>query len=164
MDVATKKCYKCGHPKSLNDFHALANSLDGRGRVCKSCDSGRRGRRYSSDPERAKADSQSWRDANRAQVREKNLDYKRRLRLEAIAYYSNGKNVCACCDESEMKFLTIDHVNGGGKEHRRQMGPGTPIALWLKKNGYPPGFEILCFNCNCAKGAYGICPHNCRTR
>jgi hypothetical protein len=30
----------------------------------------------------------------------------------------------------------------------------------LKKHGWPKeGFTILCFNCNCAKGIYGTCPH-----
>jgi hypothetical protein len=28
------------------------------------------------------------------------------------------------------------------------------------RNGYPPDFEILCFNCNCGKAVNGgICPH-----
>lgn len=45
----------------------------------------------------------------------------------------------------------------------------TPVAgsrfyVWLKKNNYPPGFQILCYNCNCAKGHFGYCPHNLEHR
>jgi len=29
---------------------------------------------------------------------------------------------------------------------------------WLKKQGYPKGYQVLCFNCNFAS-AWGVCPH-----
>ena len=52
----------------------------------------------------------------------------------------------------------------GGRAHRREISgndnPATgDMYQWLKANSYPDGFQILCFNCNCAKGAYGECPH-----
>ena len=33
------------------------------------------------------------------------------------------------------------------------------IYDWLKKNNFPPGFQVLCGSCNFAKGKYGSCPH-----
>ena len=31
---------------------------------------------------------------------------------------------------------------------------------WIKRNNYPDGFQVLCWNCNSGKGANGgICPH-----
>ncbi len=36
---------------------------------------------------------------------------------------------------------------------------GSVLYSWLKKQGYPPGFQVLCHNCNLAKGYYGACPH-----
>lgn len=128
-------------------------------RLCKECETVRRKARYAASPEAGKSTSQEWRDANREQVLSQNLDYKRRLRLEAIFHYSSGLNICSCCGESEIEFLTIDHSNGGGNAHRRSIGRGVPIGLWLKKNGYPSGFSVLCYNCNCSKGANGTCPH-----
>ncbi|MEK6880755.1 MAG: hypothetical protein AABY22_14145, partial [Nanoarchaeota archaeon] len=59
-------------------------------------------------------------------------------------------------------FLTIDHINGGGHQHRRDRDPGVKsIYLWLQRNNYPPGFQTLCWNCNCGKGIYQFkkCPH-----
>lgn len=83
--------------------------------------------------------------------------YGRRKRF-VINYYTDGKNCCACCEEKEFDFLTIDHVNGGGTKHRKTEGKNR-MHDWLIKNYLPDGFQILCFNCNCAKGFFGKCPH-----
>jgi hypothetical protein len=85
--------------------------------------------------------------------------YHAKLRLEVLTHYSGGKPKCACCGEEEIKFLTIDHINGDGKEDRAENGRGTAIYRRLRKLGYPKGYQVLCYNCNCAKGAYGKCPH-----
>lgn len=83
--------------------------------------------------------------------------YSQRIREEAISKYSYGMNCCACCGEYEMDFLAIDHINGGGNKHRKTF-KGSLVA-WLKRNGYPKGFQVLCHNCNMAKSLYGRCPH-----
>ena len=36
---------------------------------------------------------------------------------------------------------------------------GTSLVIWIKKNNFPKGFQILCHNCNQTKGYYGKCPH-----
>ena len=33
------------------------------------------------------------------------------------------------------------------------------IYRWLIKHKFPSGIQILCHNCNLAKGYYGSCPH-----
>ena len=33
------------------------------------------------------------------------------------------------------------------------------LNYWLEKNNFPSGFQILCWNCNFAKGSLGKCPH-----
>ena len=66
----------------------------------------------------------------------------------AISAYG-GK--CVCCGETEIVFLTFDHINGGGNKHRRESYLARKaLASWLVKNNYPPGFRILCFNCHMA--------------
>jgi len=66
---------------------------------------------------------------------------------------------CACCGENSYEFLCIDHINGGGHQHRKKVGHGYSFLLWLKKNNMPEGYRILCHNCNMATGLYGYCPH-----
>lgn len=85
-------------------------------------------------------------------------ELKRRYRIEALQHYSNSEvPSCSCCDETTFEFLAFDHIEGGGNKHMQQIGHN--IVRWLRKNGYPPGFRVLCHNCNFARGHYGCCPH-----
>jgi hypothetical protein len=36
---------------------------------------------------------------------------------------------------------------------------GSSVVGWLARQGYPPGYRVLCHNCNSAYGYYGHCPH-----
>ncbi|MFE1396776.1 hypothetical protein ACFW53_02415 [Nocardiopsis dassonvillei] len=58
-------------------------------------------------------------------------------------------------------MLTIDHVDNNGAEHRREIGGGgEKLYRWLKREGYPPGYQVLCFNCNVGRHlGNGVCPH-----
>ena len=82
-----------------------------------------------------------------------------KLRLQIIKYYSNGVMVCGCCGESIVEFLTIEHTFGKKTNNKNYNSDGYHLYSWIVKKDYPNGFEILCYNCNCAKGKYGICPH-----
>lgn len=67
---------------------------------------------------------------------------------------------CECCGESDQAFLTIDHINGDGADQRRKHTGQQNIYTWLVGNKFPPGFRILCANCNHgARLNAGICPH-----
>ena len=69
------------------------------------------------------------------------------LRDEVFKHY---KGKCAICSESDFEVLTIDHINQDGAIHRRNeklVGRRT-IYWWLRKNKYPGGFRVLCWNCN----------------
>lgn len=67
---------------------------------------------------------------------------------------------CVCCGETILRFLTIDHMNNNGKQHRKEVGGGNYLYRWLINNKFPEGFQILCFNCNSGRAANGgICPH-----
>jgi len=79
------------------------------------------------------------------------------LKKEILENYG-GK--CECCGEAESTFLTIDHVDGSGNEHRKQGITGYKLYKWLIKNNCPKeNFRILCYNCNCSRGQYGKCAH-----
>lgn len=83
------------------------------------------------------------------------------LRLETLTHYSSGIPRCACCDERLVSFLTIDHVRNDGNSHRQEIGTsGSAVYIWLKRNGFPEGFQVLCWNCNLGKALNaGVCPH-----
>lgn len=82
------------------------------------------------------------------------------LKLEALNAY--GGPICGCCREDNVIMLTLDHVDQQGAEDRRQNGKsGTGFYQRLKKLGWPPGFRVLCRNCNYAVyfDPNHVCPH-----
>jgi hypothetical protein len=83
--------------------------------------------------------------------------HRMKIKLETLQHYG-GK--CACCGEVRHEFLAIDHTNGGGNEHRRKLGlSGWNFYRWLRDNGFPAGYRVLCHNCNMSLGLFGYCPH-----
>lgn len=91
-------------------------------------------------------------------IRQYQRDYGQRIKIEVFRHYSDGK--CECCKENRIEFLSIDHMDGGGTKHRKMLRKsGQRFCLWLKKNAYPIGYRVLCFNCNQSLGIYGYCPH-----
>src|SRR5437870_9998304 len=83
-----------------------------------------------------------------------------------IGHYSAGTFRCACCGESQRDFLTIDHVDGNGYKTSKALGiprGGSGLYRWLVRRGFPPGYAVLCMNCNVSKGKHGVCAHKLRT-
>ncbi|HEC64216.1 MAG TPA: hypothetical protein ENI23_02860 [bacterium] len=82
----------------------------------------------------------------------------KKLRKEIIDHYG-GK--CACCGETVLVFLTVDHINNDGAKHRKEIGDGHVIYRWIKRNNFPIDmFQILCYNCNVGRARNnGVCPH-----
>ena len=86
--------------------------------------------------------------------------YKLQVKADTLIAYGGNPPKCACCGESEPWFLTLDHINGGGERERREENArGLYFYTRLRKRGWPPGYQVLCFNCNAAKHMVGICPH-----
>jgi len=103
----------------------------------------------------------------RANEKKDEINRQRRLRTsinrqKILVHYSKEKIGCVCCGEEMKEFLVIDHINGGGTEHRKKLKKegGDSFYAWLIRNKFPRGYQILCFNCNWAKTRYGGCPHN----
>jgi hypothetical protein len=79
------------------------------------------------------------------------------LKLKVLVAYGGPEPACACCGERRFEFLTIDHMNGGGSKHAKAVK--NRVYQALAKAGFPPGYRVLCMNCNSARGFYGFCPH-----
>ena len=126
-----KTCLKCGIEKQDSDFYVYRGKKPRVDANCKPC-SGAYTRKYA-------------------------MRFHAKLRKEVLDAYGSE---CWCCGEDEIKFLSIDHKLGGGVQHRKKLTEdGTTLYLWLRKNKFPKGYQVLCHNCNLAKGFYGSCPH-----
>jgi len=66
-------------------------------------------------------------------------------------------NKCACCGESQREFLTIEHIHGQKGLNKESSYQAYTRAIREYREDI---YQILCMNCNHAKGIYGYCPHN----
>jgi hypothetical protein len=87
-----------------------------------------------------------------------------KLKMEVFIHYGGNPPRCACkyCNEDNIIFLTLDHIDGSGRKHRKLLkaNGGNVFYRKLKNLGYPDGIQVLCYNCNCGKSKNGgICPH-----
>ena len=58
---------------------------------------------------------------------------------------------CSCCGEERPELLLLSSASGKPL--------GKDIYTWVTVNGFPAGYQVLCFNCNMSRGLYGLCPH-----
>lgn len=84
--------------------------------------------------------------------------YRRKIRRRVLDHYGRK---CVCCGETTEEFLAVDHIERRIKGEKRK--GGYAFYLWLIKNDFPEGFQVLCHNCNLAKGYYGCCPHKLKS-
>ena len=79
--------------------------------------------------------------------------YREKVKSEVLERYGTD---CANCGFSDRRALQIDHINGGGNAERIAAGgtirfSGWNFYVYLKKQGYPEGYQTLCANCNMIK-------------
>ena len=159
-------CKRCETAKSPSEFYPYNPSR------CKPCCQ-EVGRAWAHrNPERVKANNKAYREGSRSKVLKLHRDWYRRnkasvlkqmaankvkVKKEVLAHYGGQ---CACCSENTYEFLTMDHMNNDGAAHRRADKLARwNIYRWLKQNGFPKDFQILCANCHLAKSFFGACPH-----
>ncbi len=72
------------------------------------------------------------------------------VRKEVLMHYGNGVLACVKCGFSDYRALSLDHINGGGKQAERDR-KGTNFSQWLRAHGLPEGVQTLCMNCQFIK-------------
>lgn len=150
-----RRCSKCRETKRESEFHKGAN-------WCKKCRHEYRTQLYA-DAKRKGLCPDCRKESTNKYICDgclvKRDKYKLRIKREVLEFYGGR---CFCCSEADLMFLTIDHVNDDGYKHRKELGgkSGLSFYLWLRRNDYPSGYQVACWNCNCARRLNnGICPH-----
>lgn len=72
------------------------------------------------------------------------------IKAEVISHYGSK---CQICDESDIRKLSLDHINGNGRQHRKEVlkiDSGSGFYKWVNDNK-PDNLRLLCFNCNCKR-------------
>lgn len=177
--METKTCKNCG-PQPISMWKTTLKK--GRQKPewrCIKCTKDSNARTYHKHAEKRKAHTREWVQRNAERKKFVNAAWRQEHVLERRSYMKarvqekkelvlrHYGGACTCCGEEEIKFLCLDHQNGGGNKHRKEVGGGTTFYAWIIRNNFPEGFQVLCHNCNFTKGAYGSCPHQligCSTR
>jgi len=143
-----KKCAKCHKSKNNSCFHKNKTKIDGLATECREC---------------CKAYMKKYYAKNKNKLLKQNKENGKQKHAEAkrlcIEHYSNGTNKCCCCGESNPEFLSLNHINGGGRKDRQTFKGARTFCGYLVKNNFPKGINIMCFNCNLSYGFFGYCPH-----
>jgi hypothetical protein len=73
-----------------------------------------------------------------------------RIRTETLSKYGKGRKLLCCargCKISNIYMLTLDHIKDNGKQERLETGKlGWLFYEWLRRRGYPSGYQTLCAN------------------
>ncbi len=76
--------------------------------------------------------------------------YRQELRMLVLSHYGPSERaICSRCGFTDVRALTLDHLDGNGNQHRRQIKKW--IYLWLKQQSFPAGYQVLCMNCQMIK-------------
>lgn len=138
-----KYCPKCKQTKLLKFFYKANNTLDGYKVYCKDCSH----KEYMMRQEHY---------CNRAS------DYIKEAKIKAFEIIANGKNITClkrkewnCCSIDDIDFLSIDHINGDGANHRRKIKASCSSSTyrWVIKNPEEAKkiMQILCMNAQVKK-------------
>lgn len=164
-DVNTNTCLACRTKekelRAANRALGLCHCGQPRGAVLKECDS---------CVEQRRAKLKAWKDAGlcshcgRVSVenkgrcdtcRGKRRTYTRSLRNRVLDHYGGE---CECCGVKDREFLHLDHINGDGAHHRRNVSQAM-LPQWLISKNFPKDFQILCASCNLSKRTGRHCAH-----
>jgi hypothetical protein len=91
----------------------------------------------------------AYAEENADVISEKKQSLRAKLKAEIMSHYSGGTVSCTC-GYNDIRALSIDHIEGGGTQHRKEIASGG-LYRWLKKNGFPEGYQVLCMNCQFIK-------------
>jgi len=154
--METKDCSRCHLPKPIADYEVRRKGKVKIRTYCRDCYN-----KYAREYVQNRPDQQE---------RQRNYGMVHRLAVKQQVFEYYGSK-CACCGETEFIFLTLDHVNNDGAEHRRQLaGPNgegrnvSPDKIFriLVRTNFEDAdrFQVLCYNCNCGRRSnHGVCPH-----
>lgn len=112
-------------------------------------------RYYQEHREQIRVRNNAWWQAHKEQRRIYDQEYRERIKAEVLEYYGGGKLACAHCGFSDIRALSIDHIDGRGKQHRQNLGISRSLTFyrWLQGQDYPKGYQTLCMNCQFVKRA-----------
>lgn len=138
-----RKCSKCHVEKSVSEYYKKMKR-------CKEC---------------IRAQSKKWFNSKGEGYRKIRNDqstaiHKREYLILREEFFSIHGYRCSCCGDAHKEFLTIEHLNRGGKIHRAKYRNYLCMLKDMKKRGWQKNeYILLCMNCNWVERNGSTCPH-----
>ncbi|HEX5187377.1 MAG TPA: hypothetical protein VFV86_10860 [Nitrososphaeraceae archaeon] len=136
-----------GRSKNRRKSNIPLNNSEATNLICNWCN-----KKFSGSRARVKFCSQECQQKYHTKNNLKNIQD---IRNKIFEIY--GKT-CECCGEDNLEFLTCDHVDGGGNQHRQEKSQKKIFEEILESYG-DGRFRVLCMNCNWATRFGKQCPH-----
>ncbi|OPZ36860.1 MAG: hypothetical protein BWY99_01970 [Synergistetes bacterium ADurb.BinA166] len=78
------------------------------------------------------------------------------LKRETLQMLTGGIPKCEDCPVDDVRILTVDHVHGGGNEHRRSLGMTSSQSMYshVRKLQDKSDFAVRCYNHNSGKRSW----------
>ena len=155
--LANPVCFKCGQEKPLDEFKMyMTHGRKCRMHTCNDCERLRNAENRRKHPHWHK----DWNVQNRDKVHAWAVKRDRKRRMTLIQHYGGDPPRCQCCGESNLGFLTIDHINNDGGKRRAKRHTQQADFQDLILRGFPQEVTVLCYNCHMGRHINGgSCPH-----
>lgn len=109
---------------------------------------------YKRNRKKMKKCYEEWKVKNREKYLNYHKDYHQKFKIKLLTHYGFGVCACVICGENRLACLSIDHIEGNGAKHRKELRKQRQsFYYWLKREEYPKGFQTLCMNCQFIKRA-----------
>jgi hypothetical protein len=143
--MENKRCSKCEKTLALNDENFVPRKIGKIGwyAECRACRNKNMARYMK---KKRQQEPGIWAESDRKT--------KEKLKAEVFEHYCPDGIKCAKCPFTDLRALTIDHINGDGYKHTFPSGKrmtGAPLYRWIKKHNYPKDLQVLCMNCQWIK-------------
>ena len=100
------------------------------------------------NPEKLRAQRQRYAKKHAKELYLAHKNHNDDLRFSAIA---NLGNVCVNCGITDVRVLTIDHVNNNGNVHRKKVSAVKLYRQLRDREVDMSDYQVLCWNCNYLK-------------
>lgn len=102
----------------------------------------------------ARASGTVYRSGRGDMVRKAQRDREKHRQLRNVLFDRLGRHECSECGFSDKRALHFDHLNGGGRQHRKSLPSGSAYYRALANmdsEEFRATFQVLCANCNAIK-------------
>jgi len=144
-----KLCPKCNQNKSVLEFSRDSRTKSGIRSQCRACCRESSIKYYTKTRERHIKESTRWNRENNDRFLANQVRRRKEIKAEIVRGYGG---------EKEIAFLTLEHINGGGRKHREHAGSLAVYREVIKKD-FPSEYTVLRMNCNFARRFGRECPN-----